>query len=521
MEWQVSSTIHGGPARSSAELDSFQHFALTLERAAQDLELTAAAWRNGHAEIDHHSRCLPWCPSARGVMEPGHERVAYPNLELAALNRAQQFERLADRFRTTGDLLTRAHSLYSEADATASRIVTELIQLSCSAFPAQTFGIAGLIAAGAAVTGSVAEGRVNPIHALTSTAWMQEGLMSGLGAIVGGKGRTAPLLGPASTNELNMGAGTVAKVSAEVYNQFQGNVLDVDRIEPRRAFLDAPRTIEQAMANLERLGKERLGKGEGGTGLDYGTVAIQRFERDDGSTSWLVTIPGTDGKPDSPFGWPQNVELMSDDPTQRMNADSARMVADAMRQAGIGANEPVALIGHSQGGIVAATLASDLKDDYNFSHVVTCGSPVANHPIPQRTWVTSVENADELVSNLDGARNPRRDTWLTVRGTVTAGAASPAKPFTSTTVTGAHGAKELSHGMNYLTAAWRNASSLGSSSLERHERHFSSLVAGELKETSYYRGRMARGTTIAPEAADTAVKPHAASVDSPGPTTRR
>lgn len=81
------------------------------------------------------------------------------------------------------------------------------------------------------------------------------------------------------------------------------------------------------------------------------------------------------------------------------------MVAEAMRQAGIGKDEPVALIGHSQGGIVAATLASDWAEEYTIEHVVTAGSPVANHPIPQRTWVTSVEIDDELVAALDGACN--------------------------------------------------------------------------------------------------------------------
>lgn len=60
------------------------------------------------------------------------------------------------------------------------------------------------------------------------------------------------------------------------------------------------------------------------------------------------------------------------------------MVQEAMKQAGIKSNEPVALIGHSQGGIVAATIASDLKDDYDIEHVVTAGSPVANHPIPEK-----------------------------------------------------------------------------------------------------------------------------------------
>ena len=183
------------------------------------------------------------------------------------------------------------------------------------------------------------------------------------------------------------------------------------------------------MENLRRLAEERLGKIELNSGLEYGTIAIQRYERSDGTNSWLVTIPGTDGQPDSPFGWAQNVELMSADQERRRKADSARMVAEAMRQAGIGKDEPVALIGHSQGGIVAATLASDWAEEYTIEHVVTAGSPVANHPIPQRTWVTSVEIDDELVAALDGAANPVTDNWLTVQGHV-----SPAPAATPSTV---------------------------------------------------------------------------------------
>ena len=68
---------------------------------------------------------------------------------------------------------------------------------------------------------------------------------------------------------------------------------------------------------------------------------------------------------------------------------------------------------------MAAALASDLKDSYAIDHVVTAGSPVANHPIPPKTWVTSIEIEDELVASLDGGRNPSTEQWLTVRGKVT------------------------------------------------------------------------------------------------------
>ena len=150
----------------------------------------------------------------------------------------------------------------------------------------------------------------------------------------------------------------------------------------------------------------------------------------------------------------------------------------------------MALIGHSQGGIVAATLASDWAEEYTIEHVVTAGSPVANHPIPQRTWVTSVEIDDELVAALDGAANPVTDNWLTVQGHVSpAPAATPSTvhsdgsctpgatpitgltPYDAAPVAGSTNGRELSHWIKYHQAAYQNATDLGSPAVQRHEAH--------------------------------------------------
>lgn len=57
----------------------------------------------------------------------------------------------------------------------------------------------------------------------------------------------------------------------------------------------------------------------------------------------------------------------------------------AMDMAGIRSDEPVEFIGHSQGGIIAAQLASesDIRARYSVASVLTAGSPVAGfHPDP-------------------------------------------------------------------------------------------------------------------------------------------
>ena len=207
---------------------------------------------------------------------------------------------------------------------------------------------------------------------------------------------------------------------------------------------------------------------------------------------------------------------MSSDPEQRMHADSARMVLEAMERAGIGKDEPVALIGHSQGGIVAAAIASDMADRYTFEHVVTCGSPVANHPIPERTWVTSVEIDDELVAALDGAANPATENWLTISGTVHKAPGSlttsvseegycvpgigpgAEDPFTAASVRDTGEDKEITHWLKYHQAAYQNATDLGSPAVQRHEAHFQEVLDGELVSTTYWQGRMTKSATMAP-----------------------
>ena len=122
--------------------------------------------------------------------------------------------------------------------------------------------------------------------------------------------------------------------------------------------------------------------------------------------------------------------------------------------------------------------------------MVTCGSPVANHPIPERTWVTSVQIDDELVAALDGAANPATENWLTVTGTVHKAPGSlttsvseegycvpgigpgAEDPFTAASVRDTGEDKEITHWLKYHQAAYQNATDLGSPAVQRHEAHF-------------------------------------------------
>ena len=74
------------------------------------------------------------------------------------------------------------------------------------------------------------------------------------------------------------------------------------------------------------------------------------------------------------------------------------------------------LVGHSQGGILAAALVSDpaFRAGNRVTHVVTSGAPVGLFPVPASTRVLSIEHADDPVSRLDLTPNPSGQSWTTL-----------------------------------------------------------------------------------------------------------
>jgi pimeloyl-ACP methyl ester carboxylesterase len=76
----------------------------------------------------------------------------------------------------------------------------------------------------------------------------------------------------------------------------------------------------------------------------------------------------------------------------------------------------VLLVGHSQGGILAAALASDraFGARHRVTHVVTTGAPVGLFPVGGHVRVLAVEHTDDPVPRLDLTPNPATAGWVTV-----------------------------------------------------------------------------------------------------------
>jgi hypothetical protein len=147
-------------------------------------------------------------------------------------------------------------------------------------------------------------------------------------------------------------------------------------------------------------------------------IDVRVITHPDGSKAYVVDIPGTKVW-DMPGEFNPalndlgtNVHVMGGDVTAREKA-----IAQALHLAGADSDDPVMLVGHSQGGMVAAQAAHDAGTGdfgYNVTHVVTAGSPIGSTDIPDHVQVLSLENSHDIVPHLDAADNPDRANQTTV-----------------------------------------------------------------------------------------------------------
>jgi hypothetical protein len=248
-----------------------------------------------------------------------------------------------------------------------------------------------------------------------------------------------------------IGAGAVGAIAADVYldhgGDWQRSLVEhpgmVDQLIGMAPGMFSALGLPASLATLTDLAAAAYPDGEpvvvdggvdprGGTpprdlgdimdGLDHRNdtepnVDVRRVAGPDGRVAWIVDIPGTrvwnlpggDGGSANDFGI--NVDAMAGNETVLQ-----RGVEEAMRRAGVGPGDPVMLVGHSQGGMVATRAAHDFVTNgrYDVTHVVTAGSPVGRMPVPDGVQALSLENRGDIVARLDAADNPASDNRTTV-----------------------------------------------------------------------------------------------------------
>ncbi|NYD86423.1 hypothetical protein [Cellulomonas oligotrophica] len=261
--------------------------------------------------------------------------------------------------------------------------------------------------------------------------------------------------------------------SAEPVPGFAGRVGSLLPVQPTRLVprldppqLPAPRGVADLVA---------------GVGVSYGhddapgaaatppaTLTIQRLDHPDGTVAWVVTVPGT------------QAAGFSGDPLTH-NGTNLRAVAglpDAMSQSvlaamatvGVGADEPVAIVGHSQGGMVAASVAATALATRTFDvrTVVAAGSPDVPAALPGRVPVVRLQHDTDLVPLLDGRREVApASNVLSVTRDLRADGTTP-------TVSGSHGVTEYTR-----TAAALDDALAGAPATDPHRRALAAVLGPE------------------------------------------
>lgn len=150
-------------------------------------------------------------------------------------------------------------------------------------------------------------------------------------------------------------------------------------------------------------------------GADSGQVRIEEVVGPDGTTRYIVYVPATtDWSPksgDNTTDLTTNVQGMAGNDTVMRE-----MVRQAIADAGIGRGAEVMLVGYSQGGITAGSLAADpaFLEDVNVTALMTVGAPVSDFAIDSGIDVLSIEHEQDLVPDLDGNENPATKNWSTI-----------------------------------------------------------------------------------------------------------
>jgi len=161
--------------------------------------------------------------------------------------------------------------------------------------------------------------------------------------------------------------------------------------------------------NLDRVGEK-----------DQTVVSIERVVGDDGVERWVITLPSTQdwnvpgatdtGAVNDNGG---NLTMML---TPEFATQYERAVLVAMEKAGITPDDPIMLVGFSQGGILAGLMAQKHSSEYNIEAVLVAGAPIEAFDIPRDISVLSVEHKNDLVHQADMHSGPNPPNIVTLNG---------------------------------------------------------------------------------------------------------
>ncbi len=213
---------------------------------------------------------------------------------------------------------------------------------------------------------------------------------------------------------------TIGKLDPNNTNPDADLESQIAQAESAQSLVDDPDSanLENAPLTAESL-LERAGDVDRAGSSSKSVVDIQKVVGPDGVTRWIVTLPSTQdwvigGDGGATNDLDANLALML---TPGHRTQYERAVYLAMAEAGIGRDEPILMVGFSQGGIMAAHLAANRQGDYNIDGVLAVGSPIDRMAIPPDVQVVSVQHTVDPVPMLDGkGATERGPNWQTYGG---------------------------------------------------------------------------------------------------------
>ncbi|MCM0621261.1 alpha/beta hydrolase [Nocardioides bruguierae] len=162
------------------------------------------------------------------------------------------------------------------------------------------------------------------------------------------------------------------------------------------------------------------------------TFQVEQQGRGEDAT-YTVYLPGTDTF-DGPLDGPDAPDVLREsDVVQNMGTNLAavagddnayvRGVLDALADLDVPPGAPVTVVGHSQGGIVAARVAEAATREgtdtpFNVTQVVTAGSPVDHIDLPDQVRMLSLVNDRDIVPVLDGEGPVDRVNHTSIVGSI-------------------------------------------------------------------------------------------------------
>jgi hypothetical protein len=141
-----------------------------------------------------------------------------------------------------------------------------------------------------------------------------------------------------------------------------------------------------------------------------GKIIIERY-----GNRFLVFVPGTQTwNPlglNNPIDFTSNLQAMKGSGLAASERGVQMALAEAIKTSGVGPQSSVLLVGHSQGGLIAANIA--LKDK-RVKGLVTFGAPISQVAEQIKVPVVAIQHRNDIVPKLGLKANPLVENMVTV-----------------------------------------------------------------------------------------------------------